>query len=446
MKKLKTLLIGQVFVDISIANNSNKKLRLGGIVHSARTFWAIKEKYSAAYFSPQYLDSNVEKYLTGLDCFDTIKIGNVFGCPNIQLIENTQETGEQVYEDLLVEERILEYDLENFKKLLKQNPFDRVLVFPGGFNLDQILKILSQTKAEVILDINYIDDLESLFINYGRKFHTLILSTSSRFFLELNKGNVEKVIERIKTFTNHFIFKENRGGSFFINFLTNKKIDVQSYPRKIVHSVGVGDSYDAVYSALYNENDEMYCLNLCSLIASEYAATTYPDDFNKAANGVLQISKDEIISLKGIRLNFTDRKKIHIYLAAPDFDYMNTFHISQIDKSLLYHNFSPHRPIKENGQATKSSSINEKSKLLEADLDLLNRCQILIAVLLNNDPGTLIEIGIAIERRIPVIVFDPYKIAENLFLCGLPDLITSDLDEIITEIFRQSERIINGNK
>jgi nucleoside 2-deoxyribosyltransferase len=63
--------------------------------------------------------------------------------------------------------------------------------------------------------------------------------------------------------------------------------------------------------------------------------------------------------------------------------------------------------------------------------------------LLYDDPGTLIEIGLAIERKIPVIVFDPFSRATNLMLTELPTLVSSDLDKVLTEIFVQSAKITN---
>ena len=69
----------------------------------------------------------------------------------------------------------------------------------------------------------------------------------------------------------------------------------------------------------------------------------------------------------------------------------------------------------------------------------------LIAVLLYNDPGTLIEIGLAAQRGIPTLVYDPKKIADNCMLTELPTLVSSDLDEIIAKVFTEySKQYCNG--
>jgi hypothetical protein len=59
---------------------------------------------------------------------------------------------------------------------------------------------------------------------------------------------------------------------------------------------------------------------------------------------------------------------------------------------------------------------------------------------LYEDPGTMIEIGMAIERRMPVIVYDPYRRAENLMLTQLPDRVSSDLDVVISAVFKYAAR------
>jgi len=117
--------------------------------------------------------------------------------------------------------------------------------------------------------------------------------------------------------------------------------------------------------------------------------------------------------------------------------------IDEVEEALIYHNFSPRRPILENGQASLQSRKSEKQKLLNSDLELLYMCQILIVVLLFDDPGTYIELGIAIEKSMPTLVYDPYSKAKNLFLTEIPNFTSDDLDEIINQVFIISDGLIN---
>ena len=71
-------------------------------------------------------------------------------------------------------------------------------------------------------------------------------------------------------------------------------------------------------------------------------------------------------------------------------------------------------------------------------MKLLSECNIVIGVLLYNDPGTLVEIGIAAERNIPVLLYDPYNIAKNCMLTHTCSIVTNNMDEIISETFIKS--------
>ena len=68
-----------------------------------------------------------------------------------------------------------------------------------------------------------------------------------------------------------------------------------------------------------------------------------------------------------------------------------------------------------------------------------------IAVLLYNDPGTLIEIGLAAQRKMPTLIYDPLGIAKNCMLVELPTLVSGNLDDIIAKVFNEySKQYANG--
>ncbi len=209
----------------------------------------------------------------------------------------------------------------------------------------------------------------------------------------------------------------------------------------IKHSVGVGDCFDAALICLSDSNNNKSSLAYAASIAAEYAATTYPDDFRNAVKGVISIPSDEIASMKGISLPWGHRSDLNIYIAAPDFDYVNVRHIDHLAECLSYHNFKPRLPVRENGQMGEDASKERRLRLKNEDLKLLDDCQILVAVNLFDDPGTLIEIGIACERGMPVIVYDPMERATNLMLTELPALTSSSLDDVITKVFECGARL-----
>lgn len=212
--------------------------------------------------------------------------------------------------------------------------------------------------------------------------------------------------------------------------------------RSVIHSVGVGDVFDAIYVTSHFLGDDLQKkMVLSSWIAAEYAVTTFPDDFKKGVSRVLKSDINELVKLSGVSLPWEFRRFINIYIAAPDFSFVDVALIDQLDKALSYHNFIPRRPIKENGQMEEGASKARKQELFAKDMEILQECALLIAVLLYNDPGTLIELGYAAAKGIPTIVYDPYNIATNCMLTELPDILTDDLDEVLTEVFIKSANL-----
>ena len=95
----KICLIGEVIVDVSLVSaEQDKKMRLGGIIHAARTLWAMGIEYDLLYISPDYLSEQIEEYAQRHGASSTIKIGTVIGAPNIILMSEPTEAGDQGYE------------------------------------------------------------------------------------------------------------------------------------------------------------------------------------------------------------------------------------------------------------------------------------------------------------------------------------------------------------
>lgn len=436
-------IVGHVLVDVTLpAKQQALKMRLGGIFHSARTLWALGKPYSLAYVAPTYLDRAIEQYALQHGAVACQKIGNVDGSPNVILVQQAKEEGPQGYELLLRDELKVDFN-DQLPSFLQSQATTDALCFP---NADEIQHIFSQLAKEseikVHLDANCPRlDLDS--IKYlGRPLETFAISTSSDLFCQKWTNDwAEFQAHFFPEYCNALLLKENRGGSRFGRGIVEEPIKIPSQVVSIKHSVGVGDSFDASFIALSDDNDDQTALAYSASIAAEYAATTYPDDFKEAVQGVVAIPPNEIKELRGVSLPWEKRNGINIYVAAPDFDYVNSFHIDHLAECLRYHNFVPRLPVRENGQMGEGASQDRKARLKNADLRILDECQMLVAVNLFNDPGTLIEIGIACERGMPVIVYDPHSRAENLMLTELPTLTSSSLDDVITKVFECGARI-----
>lgn len=431
-------LVGDIINDVTLSMSEAKlKMRLGGIVHAARALWAMEVDYAVAYFAPSYLDAHIEFYLNEFKCKKTIKLGNVTNCPYTMLIKEAKEVGNQGYEFLLHDNIHIDYDESNMSSL---NDFEELMFISGSYDLNRVISNVSQ-NTKIHCDIaNNIKDIGSLTLE--NKFETLFVSTSSDLFHKYFSDS-DSFFKYLSKYASNIVLKENRGGSRIYETATNTIYSIPSQTTPVLHSVGVGDVYDIVsIKAPYSCFEDR--LFFASWVAKEYACTTFPVDFSKAVKGDMQIPVNQLKSSSGCFLPWEIRQKCHIYIAGPDFDFIDTSLIDNLCECLEYHNFVPRRPIIENGQMSVGAEKEERAKIFTSDMALYEQCNMLIAVLLYNDPGTLIEIGLAAQRGLPTFVYDPYRKADNCMLTELPTLLSSDMDVIISAVFNEYSKMYSN--
>jgi nucleoside 2-deoxyribosyltransferase len=433
------LVVGQVLLDtLMSASDGEPMIRLGGVMHAARALWAIGCPFALYYFAPDYLDAHISDYTAQLGCRQTVKIGNVTGSPNVVVVGVPKEYGPQKYEYLLREEHKVIIDRQTLSTATKANSYTDALIFPGGYDLMAVLHAISGNDIRIYLDVNFEPTDWSVLSKLSRGVETIIVSTSSNLFTSGKVNNGQGIIKlAAKAKANSVLLKENRGGCRLFLLKAEDSISVGAQTRQVAHSVGVGDCFDAIFIAERHACGDRAALSYASFISAVYASTFLPDVFKGNAKRWLKVRANSISAIQGTQLPWEDRPLHQIYVAAPDFDYVDTSPLEALIASLKYHNFSPRRPVKEHGQLTSTTTAAERQAVFAKDMNLLADCSLLLAVLLYDDPGTLIEIGIAAQRGLPVIVYDPYRKATNLILTELPYLVSSDLDTIITGVFEK---------
>src|SRR5690348_2151767 len=96
------LLVGEISVDVTITpSGQEQKLRLGGIAHASRGFWANGTPFAVAAVLPNYLESSARAYLARFGCQQFFVLGYVSGAPNVTLIFDPTEVADQEYDTLL---------------------------------------------------------------------------------------------------------------------------------------------------------------------------------------------------------------------------------------------------------------------------------------------------------------------------------------------------------
>jgi len=413
-----------------VGRGQGLKMRLGGIVHAARGLWASDIPYSVAAICPDYLVSEAERYLNSHGCSEFIHIGTVSGAPNVFLIHDVQEVGHQGYEDLLRDAK----SVELHKTKAFSGEIFNIVVFPGSFDLSEILKRLPE-HVSLIVDAAYDIADETALIQLTGHVTALAISTSSDLFASLASKNLVQLLEVCKQIgAKHLLLKENRGGSRLFDLTDGSVEQIPAVLGETKNSVGVGDTYTAVFSALYCEN-ALHAAWRGMQVATQYSQTTFPDDLRLAVQRDQALSIDEIQLLGGVKFPWHERPKFQIYLAAPDFTYIDTSEIEYAVASLEYHNFRVRRPVQENGEVEVGTPHEQMHRFYQEDVNLLEECDLVFAIPLGRDPGTLVELGMGISSGLPVVTFDPHNENQNtMVVCGSATY-SNDLDACINGVF-----------
>jgi nucleoside 2-deoxyribosyltransferase len=426
-------LVGDVIVDVTIATETTEsKLRFGGVMHAARALFGAGIEYAIAYIAPSYVRDQFERFASQHGPVACVCVGEVLGCPNVMVIAEATEAGDQGYEFLLRDER---------QVVVEQGALDvlgdasDVLVLADSASWQALAPQLpASPRVHVDADVNPAALVEAL----GRAPDTYLVSTSAQTFRGTLGGSVQQLRDAVAGgHCGRVVFKENRGGARLLRGEPDGEVAVPAHVRPIAHSVGVGDAFDALYVGLRETVGDHAALAYASAMAAEYAATTDPDLYLPAIGRTRRIPPEQIVKLGGVRVPWEARSSINIYVAAPDFDWIDRRPVDELADALRYHGFVPRLPVREVGQLPPDPSREERLRVLDADLAVLDECRLLVAVLLFDDPGTLVEVGLAIERGLPVIVYDPHGTARNPFIRDLPAVVSSSLDIVVSGVFEQ---------
>lgn len=426
------LLVGELLVDVTITGaGQENKLRLGGIAHAARGFWAAGVPFAIATFVPSYLEQSARDYLTSFGCNSFNVLGHVNGAPNVILIFDAIEVADQGYEALLRDQKSV---APQPNPATIPDACTDALIFPGSYDLAAACAHIpkhTRLHIDAAYDVAHTDDLKKI----GRTFHTVLLSTSSELFRSSWTSTFAGLAGAFSEVASEaFILKENRGGSRLYDFANATTEAVPAQLGKTANSVGVGDVYDAGYVTFRAAGIADAAWRAMSM-SSAYSQTTEPDLFKKYAQRDINMPIDGLRALGGTKLAWEDRQNLPIYLAAPDFSDADTREIERAVSALQYHNFRVRRPVKENGELPKHSDKSALVETYQKDILLMRECRLVFAVPTGRDPGTLVEMGLAIAASIPVVVFDPKGECANTMVMAGSKAYSDDLDACLNAVF-----------
>jgi len=430
-KKSIPLLVGEIIVDFTLTRPGREnKLRLGGVAHAARGFWALDTPFSAAVILPSYLEDSARKYFRALGCVDFYVLGQVTGAPNVTVISDPTEVADQGYETLLRDEK----GIELIERDLSNELYGDILIFPGSYDLEKVCQMLP-SSALVHLDVAYDLDNPATLAKLPQAVQTILISTSSPLFRSLGEGGLRGLWEAFEACApSTLILKENRGGT---RMIVDAQMKTEALPAQLgttANSVGVGDVFAAAYVAKL-EYGSVEAGWRATYAAAAYSQTTDPDLFKTYVKRDMKLTVEDMRQLWGVFLPWERRREYPIYLAAPDFSYADRRAIERAIASLTYHNFIVRRPVLENGELPADSNPAVLQGTYDADYDLLKQCSLVFAVPTGRDPGSLVEVGIAIEAGIPVVVYDPVVENKNTMVMAGARHYSEDLDSCLNAVF-----------
>jgi nucleoside 2-deoxyribosyltransferase len=359
-------------------------------------------------------------------------LGYVDGAPNTILVFDVTEVADQGYEDLLRDEKRIVPIANDLPLPISST----VIVFPGKYSLQDLTGRLTK-GVPILVDAAYdtqsFDELAVL----GHDLRTVVTSTSSRLFLDLNDQTLDGLAARLAGMAGlkNVVLKENRGGTRARDLSNGSTHVAGAQLGTTVNSVGVGDVFD-VALAIHEHEGMSTALTRASFASSAYAQTTYPEIFKDHVQRELLLSPDELTALPGTILPWEARPAKHIYIAAPDFERIDRQPIERASAALKYHNFTPRRPVLENGEIPTDSDAATLAATYQKDVVLLDECSLLFAIPIGRDPGTLVEIGLAIDRGIPVITYDVYRECANTMVMAGSSFYSTSLGDCLEATFK----------
>lgn len=427
----RVLVVGELVVDYTLGQHGSMcKLRLGGVAHAARGLWAAGVEYSVAVFCPQYLVDEATDYLAQLECYEFIWLGDVVGAPNVIVIGDVTEVAHQGYEDLMRETKRLKLR----DPLPSLEAYQKVVVFPGKFSIEALAQAFSK-DARFSFDVAYdLEDLSSLEAFRGR-LQAIIISTSSSLFMSLGHEDLDGLLAAVRTLSPEvFLLKENRGGSRLFDLRKGTVLQIPATLGRTINSVGVGDVYSSVMVAHSQKGWVEAAWRGCQA-ATIYSQSTFPDDIKREVQRGFRLPLSTLQGLGGTSLPWHDRQKYSIYLAGPDFSYVDKRELDRAVDSLTYHNFRVRRPIVENGELERPATESGLLRAYFLDCQLLRDCDVVFAIPLDRDPGTLVEIGMAIEMGKKIVTYDPRRENENTMVMVGSSIFSADLDTCLNGTF-----------
>lgn len=315
----------------------------------------------------------------------------------------------------------------NYRPFISQDS-KGILVFPIGHTIPiSLCKEAKSRNIPVFLDPKpnkeSIEDAKK-----ALKFVDMLLVNEDEAMLI---SNTNSTMDAIKVLSNqdlkYLIIKRGEKGCILIE-KGKEVIEKLAFKSNAICTLGSGDVFGGALATTFIETGDInYSIEVASCLAADFIERNDPETMlNRAAlkNNMSKRKLNENVEFKDIS----------IYLAGPFFSEQEVYWVNYVRKELELRNIKVLSPLHENGIVALNSSYEERKKVYNLDIDLLEDADMVIALLDHDDPGTCFEIGYAVKKNIPVIgLRTSTEYLNNMIYCGCIKVFNS-IEEIIEEV------------
>ncbi|SHJ56977.1 Sugar or nucleoside kinase, ribokinase family [Clostridium amylolyticum] len=303
-----------------------------------------------------------------------------------------------------------------------------ILIFPIGHTIPLYMCEYAQNNNILVFLDPKPNEISINEAKKALKYTDILLVNEDEAMLLSNSRNIKDAInilskERIK----HIVIKRGIRGCILIS--EDRKITkIPSFRSNAICTLGSGDVFDGALAATFLETkDIVYSIEVASCLAASFIEKFEIERMpNKLA------IKLELKERKRNSINKT--KEVVAYLAGPFFSEQELYWVNYVKQMLELRKIKVLSPFHSNGIVKLDSTYEERKRVFNLDIELLEKANIVIALIDHNDPGTYFEMGYALKKGVPII---GYKTSvgglNNMISCGC-SAIVSNIDNLIEEV------------
>lgn len=199
------------------------------------------------------------------------------------------------------------------------------------------------------------------------------------------KDEAEQIVEALLSDGHARTVVLKLGGRGALVALGGERTVIPAYRSETVWKIGSGDVFSAAFALHWAVNDlpPAEAADLASRSVASYAATrTLP---SPSTGDLRALPVEPVIPGRG-----------RVYLAAPFFNLGELWMVEEVRKRLLDMHVPVFSPLHDVGRGPGHV-------VAQKDLEGLNGCDVVLAILNGGDAGTIFEIGYAVAKGIPVV-------------------------------------------